>query len=888
MPGPMAPAGEDTSVAFPQGPLPLAVDLFMFGNWVDVTRIDADHAGVYARDGIAISRGRSAEGADVDPTSIRLTLNNRDGRFSPRNPTGLYYGQIGRNTPLRVRVGNEVRAVGEVSSWPSKWDVTGSDVWVPVEASGILRRLSQGASPLNSPYYRWILAGAQIISTVQDFPVVYWPCEEGSGATQFASAIGGGPLAISGTPELGDNSDVPGSDSLPTLSGSSWTSNVPAYTPAPFAGGVISYSAVSTVGFLLSVPAAGATDGAIVLRVTTTGTAARFDLVYALAGGGSFQISTYTAAGTLISTSGTLATGAVNGNPMQVDLQFGQDGPDIVVGFGYATVAGAGAGSGVTITTRTAGRVSQVRVNANNQLADATVGHLTVYGSLVSLAATGDADLLAITGYFGETAGTRIRRLCSEEGIPYTRDDQNLSSAMGAQRSDTILDLLRGCAAVDKGILYEPRGSIGLNYLSRQGLYNRAAAITLDYPSHEMSTLEPVDDDQMTRNDITVSRTGGSKARRVKETGVLSVQDPPDGVGRYDTSVEQNSALDSTLDDHAGWLLHLGTVDEARYPHIEMNLASPAFATNPALTQQVRDLDIGRRLDVTNPPAWLPPDDITQGVQGLTEQLGAYTWTVAANLTPESPWRVGVYDSGNTAALGTDPGFESGTNGAAASGFFGGPTPSVAQSSVTWVGSEGIKTLEITWDTGGQGLVGFDCTGLVPGREYTVYVGAYVQSGAPDVSLGVAGVTFGDLVSTKDTPLVLQVTWTALTATDSIQVIGQTPAGAGTKCYLDALGIRDPDVIASRYSSDGSTLAADATATATALSVATPAGPLWTTDLTAYPFDVMIGGERMVLRFAAGTTSPQTFAVVRSINGVVKPQTAGTTVGLWRPAVYAL
>lgn len=47
-----------------------------------------------------------------------------------------------------------VLQVGEVSSWPKKWDTTGNDVWVTIEISGITRRLTQGARPIRSPLYR--------------------------------------------------------------------------------------------------------------------------------------------------------------------------------------------------------------------------------------------------------------------------------------------------------------------------------------------------------------------------------------------------------------------------------------------------------------------------------------------------------------------------------------------------------------------------------------------------------------------------------------------------------------------------------------------------------------------------------------------------------------
>ncbi|MFD3917113.1 hypothetical protein ACFWR1_37135, partial [Streptomyces sp. NPDC058603] len=85
-------------MAFPQTPLPLQVDLMVDGAWSNITN------DVYARDEIRITRGRSAEGQQVDFGRCSLTLNNRDGRYSPRNPMSPLYGKIGRNTPMRVSV----------------------------------------------------------------------------------------------------------------------------------------------------------------------------------------------------------------------------------------------------------------------------------------------------------------------------------------------------------------------------------------------------------------------------------------------------------------------------------------------------------------------------------------------------------------------------------------------------------------------------------------------------------------------------------------------------------------------------------------------------------------------------------------------------------------
>lgn len=72
------------------------VDLKIGTTWTDITSYLRQDAGV------DISRGADAEGSDPNPSSCTFQLDNRDGRFSPRNPTGPYYGSIGRNTQVRV------------------------------------------------------------------------------------------------------------------------------------------------------------------------------------------------------------------------------------------------------------------------------------------------------------------------------------------------------------------------------------------------------------------------------------------------------------------------------------------------------------------------------------------------------------------------------------------------------------------------------------------------------------------------------------------------------------------------------------------------------------------------------------------------------------------
>jgi hypothetical protein len=87
-------------MTFPQTALPITVELDLAGTWTDISTY------VYTRadGGITLNRGRQNESSAIQPGTCSFQLNNRDGRFSPRNPNGAYYGQIGRNTPVRVSV----------------------------------------------------------------------------------------------------------------------------------------------------------------------------------------------------------------------------------------------------------------------------------------------------------------------------------------------------------------------------------------------------------------------------------------------------------------------------------------------------------------------------------------------------------------------------------------------------------------------------------------------------------------------------------------------------------------------------------------------------------------------------------------------------------------
>ena len=207
---------------FPQFPMTLKFELLINGTWLDVTSY------VYQRDNIVITRGLPDETQSATPSQMTCTLNNRDGRFSPNNPSGAYYPYLTRNVQMRCSVVNQAsengtpyngyRFWGEVSSWPPQWDNTQTDIYCQIIVSGVLRRYVQGAA-LGSTLKQYYTS-----LTGNFTPYAYWPCEDGSSATELASALPSDPsMTFTGTPSLSSSSAFGGSDALPDINSSTWS-----------------------------------------------------------------------------------------------------------------------------------------------------------------------------------------------------------------------------------------------------------------------------------------------------------------------------------------------------------------------------------------------------------------------------------------------------------------------------------------------------------------------------------------------------------------------------------------------------------------------------------------------------------------------------------------
>ena len=205
----------------PLFPLGIKVELFINGTWSDISSF------VYERDTLTIAGGASAQGDTPSPASVTLTLDNRDGRFSPLYTGGAYYPFLKRNVRVRISVSDTsssgnvysgFRFTGEIAEWPPLSDISAEDVYVHATATGPLRRIRHngGRGSALTRYY------AQL--TGLNAPIAYWPCEEDPDAAIAGAGIDGGTdMAItSGTPKWKAISDFNGSHPIGVLNKSTW------------------------------------------------------------------------------------------------------------------------------------------------------------------------------------------------------------------------------------------------------------------------------------------------------------------------------------------------------------------------------------------------------------------------------------------------------------------------------------------------------------------------------------------------------------------------------------------------------------------------------------------------------------------------------------------
>jgi hypothetical protein len=781
---------------------------------------------------------------------------------------------------------------GEMSSLPTQWDPTGTDVYAPVQAGGLLRRMSQGQQPPVSSAFKRAVLGVSGIFT----PLAYWPGEDAAGATQLGPAIGTAAMVFdSAAPSLASDSGFDCSLPLPTLAFNSMTGSVQPYT-----GGT-----AAIVRFLMHVPASNTiADDSVICRVNTTG--AIGDLSLRWKTGGDLRLSGY-GGGAFVFDTGPTGNYAVNGELALVSMELTTSGGSLKWAL---RVLAAGSDSPV-VTTGTAsgtpGNVTAVHLGGSTTTLEGTgIGHVFVQAAFEGV--TDFADALA--AHAGETAANRFARLCTENAIsPRIYGAPDTDVPMGAQQPDTLNNLLQLCETTGRGQIYEPRQSLTLGYRTVRSLCQQTPAFTADYAQAHLGDgtqgLVPVTDDQHTVNDVTVSsQAGGNYETTLDDGSAMSVSQPPAGVGPYGNSYTINTATDSQLPDVAGWLLNTGTVAAERYPVIPFHLARPAAAP---VFYKVQETGIGDLAQVVNTPSFLPPGPVNQLVYGTTEVLGGWQYRVAFNCVPEQPYEVGIFADPVFGRMNTD-GSALDTDIGAADTSFGADT--TGPSGITWTTSAADFPFDII--CGGEQMTvtaiaapsanflvsddtGFETSAgnWTAGSGCTVARSTAVRhSGSGSLAMTSDGSgTMNAVSSAAGTILTLGM---AVNPGDKISVSAWFKAATNGRYCVATVDFYDSGG-AFLLTPNGAQVIDSTTAWTQAASTLTaPASAAWAAaDLQAATTALDSGqihyvDDVFLANLTAAGSPLQVFTVTRSVNGVVKAHTAGEAVTLAHPAIIGL
>ncbi len=571
--------------------------------------------------------------SDVEPAAWQVR--GTDEQTGLPGGIGIRSGVASGNTntlPVEFRYADlevvEPRVTGELASQKpdrsADWDpATGQgDAWTRVTAAGILRRLRQGTPPADSPLRRtYDRAG----------PLVYWPLEDARDADAAVSGVPGG-AAMARTNKIAG-----------------------VQTGAGRVDGLAIFGVDGSAGAasLVGLQNAGQLRGTV---PASTATSWRFECVLRFDAGSKADPTPYpTMPITLHSgqwewtmgydpTGGIfVGAGDVNSSTRQVTMTTSWDPYDGLLHHYRLDVARNGANTdhrlyidGVLRASATwaafAAPVPQIVWGGYYLDAGAwvpCVGHLALWAP----APTVDIDTAAAaTGRPGEIAADRLQRLCTEDGIAASiLGPAWLTTPMGIQPPAAMTALMDEVERGDGGMLYEPRGEIGMAYRVRASLYRQTPRLVLDWSLDQVAgPLVPVPDDQLARNDVTVRRAAGSEFRAIRQTGPMSVAE----IGRYDTRVDANLDRDDGLPTLAGWYLHLGTVDEDRWPQIVVDLAA-----SPELAAAASAVDVGDRIQIIHVPADMSPTTIDQIVVGSTETWDQDGHRIALVCRPASAYQ---------------------------------------------------------------------------------------------------------------------------------------------------------------------------------------------------------------------------------------------------------
>ena len=595
---------------------------------------------------VSVTRGRSDEFSDVQPSVMTLTLD-----ISTTTPPAALV--VGAPIRLRATVNGVTtnRFTGTVDSvtvnWPSD---SGASSTVTVTGVDLMASLNRRKLP--ATLTATIMAAA---------PSVYWPMHEAEGATSAGdlSGKGGHPLMVAqrgtgGTFSMGSGDGAP-TQSLgcatferasatagPYLT-TTLTSALPVAPPGTYNWGflvtfVVASSTVAAQTFVrLRRPDTEPQDGAPLLDIGCDGS-------------GYLRVSSAFKAGVTNSSTIQVCDGlphhvsvfgvAVPGSPEIFTTVWRIDG-GVGAHLGGAVSTGGTPWPGVTVV-EVGGSLS---TGANQ--ASASISDLAYFPISAPTTATDDIGKAATTGFTTDRTDQRIGRYLDWLGITARSLETGAVTATAHQDTTDLSPVaaMNAVAATERGLVFvDASGQV--TFHSRTHRYGTLWTALLDADALDES-LTFTTDTQSLINKVTASRPFGSTVTFSDPSSItaygeyptevellISGQQAPPTPGSI-PAVTNSGALEAFA--AAAWMVNTNSTPRPRVSTVGVDL----LTQTPAIAAQMQALELGSLIGLIGLPSQAPSGALSLFVEGWTETISLGEWTMQLNTSPnDSPLKL--------------------------------------------------------------------------------------------------------------------------------------------------------------------------------------------------------------------------------------------------------